>query len=285
MITGTEATTQTTGLSSGSDTQTRTSKSELGKDDFLNLLVTQLRYQDPLKPMEDKEFIAQMAQFTSLEQMQNLNKSMSSIQAAGMIGRTIKAEVSGENGTELVYGTVISSKEINGEIYLNLDNGRQIKATDATTTFSGEGLWKEAQSLVGKSLYVRDSTDVNGDTDNVYQMSVAGIKQIVDTAGNSAIKLLPSSSYKTVTGNLTDAQALVGKKVYIKQYDEDGKETDVLVQVKVTGAEVENNTVKLKYGSGDSEETFEFKDIMNIDDAIELKDIWNIVPDAEDVSQ
>lgn len=285
MITGTEATTQTTGLSSGSDTQTRTSKSELGKDDFLNLLVTQLRYQDPLKPMEDKEFIAQMAQFTSLEQMQNLNKSMSSIQAAGMIGRTIKAEVSGENGTELVYGTVISSKEINGEIYLNLDNGRQIKATDATTTFSGEGLWKEAQSLVGKSLYVRDSTDVNGDTDNVYQMSVAGIKQIVDTAGNSAIKLLPSSSYKTVTGNLTDAQALVGKKVYIKQYDEDGKETDVLVQVKVTGAEVENNTVKLKYGSGDSEQTFEFKDIMNIDDAIELKDIWNIVPDAEDVSQ
>lgn len=281
MMIGTNTTTQATGLSSGSDSQTRTSKSELGKDDFLNLLVTQLRFQDPLKPMEDKEFIAQMAQFTSLEQMQNLNKAMSSIQAAGMIGRTIKAEVSGENGTELIYGTVISSKEISGEIYLNLDNGRQVKASDATTTFSGAGLWEEAQSLVGKNLYVRDSTNA----DNVYQMSVAGVKQIVDTAGNSTIKLLTSNSYKTVTGNLADAQALVGKKVYIKQYDGDGKESDILVQVKVTGATVENNTVKLKYNNGDSEQTFEFKDIMNLNDAIEMKDIWNVVADAEDVSQ
>lgn len=50
-------------------------KNDLDKDAFLRLLTTQLANQDPLNPMEDKEFIAQLAQFSSLEQMQTLNKS------------------------------------------------------------------------------------------------------------------------------------------------------------------------------------------------------------------
>lgn len=57
----------------------RKEETPLDKDAFLKLLVTQLKYQDPLQPMEDTEFIAQLAQFSSLEQIQNLNANLKDI--------------------------------------------------------------------------------------------------------------------------------------------------------------------------------------------------------------
>lgn len=93
-----------TGLESVGSGVTSTSSSEsniLGKDDFLNLLVTQLQHQDPLNPMKSAEFTSQLAQFSSLEQMSNVNTnlellqlyqaSINNSQAVGFIGKTIKA--------------------------------------------------------------------------------------------------------------------------------------------------------------------------------------------------
>ena len=73
---------------------------DLGKDDFLKLLITQLSNQDPTSPMENTEFIAQMAQFSSLEQMTNMNQEFAkmnsmlvSSQAVGTIGKTIDRDL------------------------------------------------------------------------------------------------------------------------------------------------------------------------------------------------
>ncbi len=77
----------------------RTSKQELGKDDFLQLLIAQLSHQDPTAPMEDTQFIAQMAQFSSLEQMTNLSSGFTRLanllgntDAANSVGKTVDIE-------------------------------------------------------------------------------------------------------------------------------------------------------------------------------------------------
>ncbi len=78
----------------------RRAAKNLGKDDFLKLLVTQLAHQDPTQPVQDQQFIAQMAQFSSLEQMHNISDGigkMSDRQAMGLVGK-FAVGPSSENG-------------------------------------------------------------------------------------------------------------------------------------------------------------------------------------------
>jgi len=76
---------------------TRQPQQSLGKDDFLKILITQLSYQDPTSPMEDKQFIAQMAQFSTLEQMTGMAKDFSKLtsmlmgnEAASALGKGVE---------------------------------------------------------------------------------------------------------------------------------------------------------------------------------------------------
>ncbi len=71
----------------GTNKKTPRKAKDLGKNEFLKLLITQLEHQDPLRPMEDKEFIAQMAQFSALEQMIAMNKSMTEMKKFSIMER------------------------------------------------------------------------------------------------------------------------------------------------------------------------------------------------------
>ena len=94
----------------------------LGKDAFLKLLTTQLRYQDPTNPVDDRDLLAQMAQFSALEQMHNLTltierflqaneKSALLAQAVALLGRTV--EVAGASG-ETYIGRVDAVRMVDG---------------------------------------------------------------------------------------------------------------------------------------------------------------------------
>jgi flagellar basal-body rod modification protein FlgD len=111
-------------------------KTSLGKDDFLKILMTQLQNQDPSNPMEDKEFISQMASFSTLEQMTNMTSVLekfletqnqgSILQYSEMIGKQIEwDDLAGQSGVAIVQ----SVKKSGTDVKLLLADGKEILAS------------------------------------------------------------------------------------------------------------------------------------------------------------
>lgn len=97
----------------------------LGKDAFLQLLVTQLQYQDPLSPQSNEEFVSQLAQFSSLEEMQAMTNSLANSQALSLVGKNVIVEVgksSGSNNTTTVAGYVQYVQMVSGKAYLSIND-------------------------------------------------------------------------------------------------------------------------------------------------------------------
>ncbi|MBM7865631.1 hypothetical protein GTO89_02390 [Heliobacterium gestii] len=148
-------TTQTTAQTTSSTSTTAATQStgaSLGKDDFLKLLITQMRYQDPLSPMDNSDMIAQMAQFSSLEQTQNVATnvkeltstvekaitSMTQFGGASLIGKEVTAtldaldssgnaitDANGQTSTVEVSGAVSGYKVVDGKTVLVV-NGQNV---------------------------------------------------------------------------------------------------------------------------------------------------------------
>ena len=108
----------TTNVVSNSDLNIVNGKQVLGQDQFLNLLVTQMTNQDPLEPVKDTDFIAQMAQFSSLEQQSQLNKSISeflSRQEKSQLNDYLGKKVKINTTAGLVSGIVTEIKNLGEE--------------------------------------------------------------------------------------------------------------------------------------------------------------------------
>lgn len=135
----------------GEETSFRSSpKKELGRDDFLTLLVAQLRHQNPLSPMESADFTAQLAQFSSLEQLFGMNDTLADIQSSlatredknilDYIGKSVKINdttIAVKNGgTDTGAYTLENRADVTIFIYNN--EGQEIRRIDAGWENAGE---------------------------------------------------------------------------------------------------------------------------------------------------
>lgn len=117
-----------------SNVQTAAAKKKdetLGKDDFLRILVTQLRNQDPMQPLQDSDFIAQMAQFTSVEQLMNMSNEMTMLRqnlgmASSLIGKDIAWYDYTETGEMVPYSGQVESILIKDSVQYAIVGDSQI---------------------------------------------------------------------------------------------------------------------------------------------------------------
>ena len=132
----------------------------MGKHDFLMLLSAQLRYQDPLNPQSDSEFAAQLAQFSSLEQMQNMNETLSamaSYQSYSLVGKYVVASAYIDNVLSDIPGIVDCIFTRNGIAYAQIGEyvvpvSSITDVFDQTVLITPESLMTTSNNLIGRTV-------------------------------------------------------------------------------------------------------------------------------------
>ncbi|MFC3882569.1 flagellar hook assembly protein FlgD [Bacillus songklensis] len=160
-------------LSSYQKKERKTGDSNLGKDDFLKILMTQLQHQDPMNPLQDKDFIAQMATFSTLEQITNMAQSFDAlvqrqnetnlVTYQQMIGKEIKwhktaEDEEGNSNIETGTGVVQSLLYENGSVVFALTDGTTLTPANISEVHEMpiENCMVQASQLINKKLTWQD---------------------------------------------------------------------------------------------------------------------------------
>jgi len=183
---------------SNENTSSSSSAGELGKDEFLKLFIAQIQYQDPLNPLDSAEFTAQLAQFSSVEQLYGMNSKLGNIEETmnnqseqrdnlGYIGKTVKTD---DNTMRVDDGTVQSgSYTIDDSGYVTIDvydsdglivrtfyqgwedkgeHGVNWDGRDDTGTLSGDGTYTfEITARDKNGIYVPSNTYFSGEVTGI----------------------------------------------------------------------------------------------------------------------
>lgn len=225
------------GVSNTTTTQTSSATTrntgEMGKDEFLKLLVTQMKYQDPLNPTDNKEFLAQMAQFSSLEQMKNLNTSFTSMKAFSLMGKTIIATIKDDKtGIETTVNGSVDKVTMNaGKAYVevggkdvDIDNISKVSDYNATK-------FTDLMALIGRSIEGKIADEQGG------VLNVSGKVTGIKNNGNANFVALDEVDLKNVDVIIPDGtiaykdnylNSNINKEITVQAVDERGQKANVI---------------------------------------------------------
>jgi len=171
-----EITNATATASSSSTSSTSANGNSLGKDDFLQLLVAQMKYQDPLEPTSNTEYISQYATFSELEQMQNMSGTMEMSRGTELVGKTVTVEntdATGKTTSDMGVVDYVSYENnkvivwVNGKSW-SLDSVKEVADTNYVEAYA---LATTVTAALKKLPSIADLTTDNEDA----------VKSIVDT--------------------------------------------------------------------------------------------------------
>ena len=194
--------------------------SNLDKDAFLKILVTQLKYQNPLEPNKDNEFIGQMAQFSSLEQSQNSNKAIRMNSANNMVNKLVKAKYKAEDSTETkeLIGLVEKVMLKDNEIYLTMD----VLGTKYDVKFDDVREVTELENSV-EQIYLMNQTMRSTTAFNLIGKNVKGTYEEVETIdGEERIKTVDIEGIveKVRRDGISIYLTVNGKEMYLEDVTE-----------------------------------------------------------------
>ena len=166
-------------------TTTASAKNVLGKDDFLKMMVAQLKHQDPLNPMDGTAFTAQLAQFSSLEQLQNMNTLLTSFtqqqqalgnsQAVNFIGKQVlaKGNTVSVDGNPVTLGYNLAGDAVSGQIQVYDANGQLVNTLSFKNQKQGLNsvTWNCPSSAKGTYIFAVSALDQSGNSVNASTMT------------------------------------------------------------------------------------------------------------------
>ncbi|MBP1753742.1 MAG: hypothetical protein H6Q59_140 [Firmicutes bacterium] len=181
------------------ETSSSASKNELGKDAFLELLVTQMKYQDPLNPNTDTEYIAQLATFSQLEQLQNLSSTTNNTQAFSLVGKNVMLKADSTTGnTSYITGKVDFVSMSGKNTQLSVD-GKLYNFDQLDTVLSDEYVIEQGLPKIS------DATALSYDADNPkelnFQVNLGSGDTVADNVAVGIGETAFDSSLVKLSGN------------------------------------------------------------------------------------